>query len=314
MTHPPEKIIKNELLSHKLIFISGKGGTGKSVTAVSLARLATDEGLKVLLVESSGVPRHPHLLGIPPYGHKETSAEKNLWGINLEPGECFREFVEEHLGLRQLYRRVFRHRIMQSFIEAIPGLNEIMILGRLHHACLRDRNHPGYYDLTIVDAPASGHFQGLITTPDAVISSGMMGPLIREIEKIRNYLADPEKTACLLVAQPEPLIMNETLEFIHKIQQKSPVKLAGVLLNRSFEGEEHYRESLSKDSGFGENSAVTTYLRNRFEQFICQKDLLLQEFSNLSLPPGFLCLPECGVISEPLDPGFSKLFWKGLCH
>ncbi|MEA2002002.1 MAG: ArsA-related P-loop ATPase [Actinomycetota bacterium] len=38
------------MLDHKLIFVSGKGGVGKSAVAASLALIAARRGLRVLVV------------------------------------------------------------------------------------------------------------------------------------------------------------------------------------------------------------------------------------------------------------------------
>ena len=46
----------DKLLSKNVIFVSGKGGTGKSTFSTLLANYAAFQGKRVLLVEHSGKP------------------------------------------------------------------------------------------------------------------------------------------------------------------------------------------------------------------------------------------------------------------
>ena len=76
------------LLARKLVFVSGKGGTGKSTFATLLASYAADNGKKVLLVEQSAKPILPFFIG------------DNLSGVtyqNLSLEFCFKEFVCKYL-------------------------------------------------------------------------------------------------------------------------------------------------------------------------------------------------------------------------
>ena len=78
-----------------------------------------------------------------------------------------------------LYHSVFERPLMKNFLEAIPGLGEAMLLGRLVHTC-----ETGPYDCIIYDSPASGHFLTLMTTLEAILNSALVGPLLNEVKKI----------------------------------------------------------------------------------------------------------------------------------
>ena len=179
--------IVDKMLSRKLLLISGKGGVGKSFFASCLASYAAKHGKRVLLVEHTLRSQISPLFGIDNVEHTETVYNDAIFGINLDAKECFREYVVDYLGMNHLYNKIFGRKVMRSFLEAIPGLNELMVLGRLIRGVSGGKKVGQEIDLVVFDAPASGHFYKLLTTPDAVINSGLVGPLVREIEKIRSF-------------------------------------------------------------------------------------------------------------------------------
>ena len=302
-----------ELLKYKLIFISGKGGVGKSMVAASLAVCASKLGKKVLLVENASKEQLPPLFSYnEPVGHHEIQIMDNLYCINLNSKECFKEYVVEHLGLSKLYKKVFDRKLMKSFLDAIPGLNETMLLGRLYHTCVL-RKPPRDYDLVIFDSPASGHFYNLLNTPSAVLGSGLGGPLIREITKVSNFLENSELCASFLVSIPEELVSSETLEFIPKIMDESPVKLGGVFLNRSYS--QAIKDKLSqllKDEKYPGLTEVKDYLKDKITISLNEQYKFLEGLKELGFSERCVLLPELGFVTEPLTIELARRIWKGV--
>ena len=217
----------HDLFERRLVLVSGKGGTGKTLVAASLAAKAVQQGKRVLLVEYASKGQIPNLFDQKEAGHSKVTLGPNLWSINLCPKECFTEYVVKHLGLPRLYDRVFRNKIVRSFIEAIPSLNEVMILGWLYSCCEVSKD----YDLVIFDCPASGHFLNLITTPGAVISTGLGGPIIANLKKIDHFIKDSRKCGAVVVTLPEKLVCSETMEFVPLIKSKGKVQVLAVMMN-----------------------------------------------------------------------------------
>lgn len=221
-----------ELLQKKLVMVTGKGGIGKTLTSVALAYQAQALGKKVCLVESSAHDQLAPLFGSAPLGHQHRELAPGITVINVNAQDNFRDFVIKHLGFAKLFEKVFTKPIVRSFIQMLPGIAELTLLGRLYYYSELDKEDA--FDLVILDAFASGHFQSLMKTPDAVLHSGMVGPVIEETKRVRTFIADPEKVGVLLVAVPEDLVVAEALDFVARLHQETPAPLAALVLNRCF--------------------------------------------------------------------------------
>ena len=163
----------DSLIHRKLVFVTGKGGVGKTSCSVALAQSLSDSGKRVLLVESSKLPQLP-----------EYSRGLGIDTLNLEISDCFRDYIVDNLGQARLYEAVFSRDVVKTFLETIPGLGEVMLLGRIFWA-LNPRSG-NQYDVIIFDAPSSGHFLSLLTTPKAMIETGIGGPLMGEVQKVHT--------------------------------------------------------------------------------------------------------------------------------
>ncbi|MEI8027623.1 MAG: ArsA-related P-loop ATPase [Pseudomonadota bacterium] len=206
------------LLHRKLVFVTGKGGVGKTSCSVALAQSLKDAGKKVLLVESSKLPQLP-----------EYCRGLGIDTLNLEISDCFRDYIVDNLGQARLYEAVFSRDVVKTFLETIPGLGEVMLLGRIFWA-LNPRSG-NQYDMIIFDAPSSGHFLSLLTTPKAMIDTGIGGPLIGEVQKVYDFLKSGAASMVYLVT-PEELVVSEAIDFLPQIQSKVEVPMEFILLNR----------------------------------------------------------------------------------
>lgn len=290
------------LFARKLLLVTGKGGIGKTLVAAALAQRSAELGRKTLLVGSAARDQLSPLFGASATEAAPRQLAPNLECVNLHLSDNFRDYVVLYLGQKSLYDTVFSHKAVQSLMDMVPGLAELMLLGRLlYHAELAPSPRP---DLIVFDAFASGHFLNLMTNPDAVLSSKVGGPLIRETERIKQLLSDSERTGILYTCVPEPLVISEALDFIPKLVKASPAKLLGVILNRMPLTTEP--KSLP--------SAAEAYLLSRAE---VAKDateeliagLLALEENGATLPTWML--PELGFVDEPLRQGFAEAWFRG---
>ena len=254
-----------DLFKKQLLFVTGKGGVGKTFLSLQLARKAASLGKKVLLAEVAGVGHLPPLMGAGRVEHREQLLAENLSYISLDPEICLKEYVSESLNLPGLYHKVFSRNVVQSFLRTIPGLYPVMLVGRLYYSCVR-KILPSY-DLVIFDAPASGHYFQLVSTPKDVAESGLVGPLVGEIRKVLDFIADSEKTGAVYITLPEGLVVSETLEFLESGKTRSPVAPCAFIVNRFFDLNLQRcawsSGSSLQDSSVAQENSVLNYARTK---------------------------------------------------
>ena len=282
-------------LKKKMIFLTGKGGTGKSFLTCYLGLQASKLKKRVLLVESSQFEEISAVFGQEPVGHVETKVTDYLSIINLDPKICFKEYVSEHLGLQSLYRRVFSKKVVKSFLDAIPGLNEVMFLGRLYYTA---ELYKPSYDLIVVDAKAFGHFYQLMTTLETIQTSGLKGPLIQEVTKVQSFLSDPDKVGICLVTLAMELVVKETIEFQEKLEKECQTQILSVICNRWIEqfGSETELDEIK-------NETLRHSIIHDRELRIQRQDKATESFKSSSLLPIYKVL-DFGVV----DKGFIAHF------
>ncbi len=213
------------LLSSKLLIVTGKGGVGKTTTSLALGLLAAASGRRTLITEIHSEESVANLLHRPPIGYRETEILPRLWAMNIQPRDAFREYVLTQIRLKQLYNLVFENRLVRHFIDAAPGLSELMCIGKVYDLTKG-------YDLVIMDAPATGHSMALLEIPFIVSRAIRVGPLRSESAKIISLLSDPRQTAVALVTLPEEMPVTEALEMDEQLEERIGIRPRALFLNQ----------------------------------------------------------------------------------
>ena len=118
-------------LSMRLLFVSGKGGVGKTTISAALALAASKRGKRVLLVEVGPQENFFRLLGAKPGGHSENPVAENIWALNLDPYQALEEYLETQLHSRRLVRMIARNPLFKQLVEVAPGFRDLITLGKI---------------------------------------------------------------------------------------------------------------------------------------------------------------------------------------
>src|SRR5262249_22674278 len=146
-------------------------------------------------------------------------------GINISSQKAFEEYILGQIRFKRLYKAVFENRLVRHFIEAAPGLSDLMEIGKVYSLTKS-------YDLVIVDAPATGHGVSLLEIPGIVSEATRIGPLKTESDKIIRLLHDAESTQAILVTLPEEMPVTEALEMNERLEKKLGIALGPLFLNQ----------------------------------------------------------------------------------
>lgn len=220
-----------DLLQKKVIFVTGKGGTGKTSLSVALAVLAAKRGKKVLLAEVDMTrPSMEDFFGKTLQYAPSRLAER-IDGTNVEFFEALRAYLGETISMDMIIGTILKNKVVRYFLESTPFAREIVILNTLFQHYTKAVQGGGY-DLIIVDMPASGHTRSILSVPRSVFNMFRLGPLLKRAKEIDAFLRDNKRVCLSLVTLAEEMPVNETLEAWHRIQADLPIQMGPVFVNR----------------------------------------------------------------------------------
>src|SRR5262249_17069603 len=176
--------------------------------------------------------RFANLLGGGRVGPEIVALADQLWAVNLKPEASLREYALSILKFESIYKAVFENRLVSYFLRFIPSVQELVMLGKI--LCdVEERLESGElkYQRVVVDAPATGHAISFFSIPRVLINTVPPGRLSREAERMRLVLEDPQITTSILVALPEEMPVNETIDLAAALKERAHVQANLVVLN-----------------------------------------------------------------------------------
>ena len=218
----------------RIVFVLGKGGVGRSTVSTALALALAKRKERVLVFEWAVAEAIAPWFGLPPAGSAPCEVAPDVLVANYDLDEALRAYFVDHLKVGFFYRHVVHGPSLRRLIEAAPGIAEMLFLGQLWWLTSLAEKEAGLrFDRIVVDAPATGHGASLLGLSDTLTQMGAGGLLRREVERVASMMADPTWTGAFVVALPEELVIEETLELVPRATQalhRSPLL---TIANRS---------------------------------------------------------------------------------
>lgn len=221
------------VLDRRLLFVSGKGGVGKTVTTAALALFAFRRRKRVLVVELSPYGRLRELLGGPEPSPEPAEIQPHLELVRIEPRRALEDFLQGVLPIRALRQRLLHSRSFSILTAAAPGIEEFLALAKIaeFEAMRINLRRRPRYDLVIVDAPATGHSLALLSTAKTLTEMLPMGPIGKTAEGVNRLLVDSRRTAAVIVTIPEEMAVNETIEISSGLSRSGALTVGPVIAN-----------------------------------------------------------------------------------
>jgi hypothetical protein len=186
-----------DLLDRKLIFVTGKGGVGKTTVAASLALLAAGRGNKTLVCEVDAKGNLADFYETGPIHFEEREIAPKLWAMSMDTEASLRQYISLQLKLPLVARVGPLARMFDFVASAAPGVKEIVTVGKL---CWEVRER--HYDTIVVDASASGHVVSQLAAPQAINQLVQVGLVRQQTGWMLDILGDPHCTGLVVVATP----------------------------------------------------------------------------------------------------------------
>ena len=216
-----------DLLQLKLVFVTGKGGVGKTTVAAALASLAAQQGKRVLACEVDAKGDLSSLFEAGRTNFTPQQIAPNIWSMSMDTEASLREYLKLHLRIPVVGRIGPLAKAFDFVATAAPGVREILTVGKLCYE-VRER----HYDLVVVDAPASGHIIGQLAAPQAINDLVKVGLIRGQTDWMLEILSDPEQTGLVAVTTPEEMPVSETLELTERVKVETTVHMSAVVVNR----------------------------------------------------------------------------------
>jgi anion-transporting ArsA/GET3 family ATPase len=223
----------SSLLDKRLVFVTGKGGVGKTTVAAALGLIAARAGKRVIVCEVAQQEHMSRVFRREGVGYSETRLAERLFAISIDPQHAMEEYLRQQVKPGALYQLLFENRVFQYFAAAAPGTREFLTIGKVWELCQPERRTAGArpYDLVILDAPATGHGLGMLHTPATFRDVARAGPIRNYADRVDQFVRDPSTTGVLAVALPEEMPVNETLELEQGLRSEMGMELDAVVAN-----------------------------------------------------------------------------------
>lgn len=215
------------LLDRRLLFVTGKGGVGKSTVASALALLGAQHGKKTLVCEVDAKGNLGDHFGVQGLRFAPTEIQPGLHAMAMDTEESLKEYLKLQLHLPLLARLGPLARTFDFVATAAPGVKEILTVGKLAYE-VREQN----YDLVVVDASATGHVVGQLASPVAIADLVKVGVVRQQTQWMIELLQDPTTTGVVVVSTPEEMPVTETIELLDNLHASTSIDVAAVVANR----------------------------------------------------------------------------------
>lgn len=201
----------------KVIFLTGKGGVGKSTLAWATALACKRRGKRTAVV------------GWKPLGKEVPVEDRGDFGIpwiGLDTLTASREYALQIIRFEKLYDTVLDNKVLRTFVLAAPGLADAVMAGKIWDLYQKDE-----YDTIVVDMPSSGHAKSFFKSPLGLQKIFKVGFIARDAERVLKLFRAPD-VRLDLVALPEELPLVECRELKQSLEALHPFSWGYLHLNQ----------------------------------------------------------------------------------
>lgn len=247
-----------------VILFGGKGGVGKTTCSAAVAAWSALSGKKTLVLTSDMTPSLSDIFQVP-VGDRITAIGQNLFAFEISQeaivgrwkakfSRDFYDILSQLIDLDAIDAES-RHQLL-DYIGSAPSLREETMLD-----LIVDMAETGGYERVIWDTAPAGETLNLLNMPQfirkhltagAKVFQGLdrigkqlagrrsisdtMDEWIKVSERISRFVKD--KTAFVVVAKPEALIVSHVNRLMQTLRGYSSVSVLGMVINGIIENKE----------------------------------------------------------------------------
>ena len=225
----------------KLHVVTGKGGTGKTTVAASLALALASEGQDVLLCEVEGRQGVARLFDVDPLPYEERriatglthdgSPPGHVHALHIDPESALLEYLAMYYRLGRAGKALDRFGVIEFATTLAPGVRDVLLTGKVFEAAKANRRGKGarQYDAVVLDAPPTGRIVRFLGVNSELAGLARVGPIKSQADMVMRMFRSP-RTAIHLVTVLEEMPVQETVDGIAELTAAG-LPVGGVVVN-----------------------------------------------------------------------------------
>jgi len=202
----------------RAIFVTGKGGVGKTTVAAGLVCAAVDAGQRAVLVEFGDGASGRRALG---------QARDSVTHVIIDPRRAVMQAAGPVFGSPLLAKIALGNFAMKPMIQAAPALRELAVLELCRQTVAENPSARVVFDM-----PATGHGVAWLRVAEQIGKLTRRGPLYDVCARVQNELLKPGRASIAVVTLPERLVLAETLDLCQQLAQEVGLPVDRLVVNR----------------------------------------------------------------------------------
>ncbi|HEX7740665.1 MAG TPA: ArsA-related P-loop ATPase [Marmoricola sp.] len=221
-----------------LHIVTGKGGTGKSTVAASLALGLASRGKTVLLCEVEGRQGIAQMFDVAPLPYEERLVARasqtghgDVYALAIDPESALMEYLAMYYRLGRAGRALDRFGVIEFATTIAPGVRDVLLTGKVYEAAHRNSRNKGArtYDAIVLDAPPTGRIAQFLNVNNELAGLAKMGPIKSQADTVTTLLRS-KRTAVHLVTVLEEMPVQETIDGITELRA-GHLHVGGIIVN-----------------------------------------------------------------------------------
>jgi anion-transporting ArsA/GET3 family ATPase len=193
------------LLQRALVYVTGKGGAGKTTVAAALGLAGAARARQTVICDLAG----SHQLARSYDADEQDGAHlaRRLTAVSVDPQVALEEWLRRQAGGAAAVAVLTRSRAFAHFVAAAPGAKELVTIGKVVDIAAADTS-----DLVIADGPSTGHALAMLAAPCTLGEIAPLSSVGAQSRELRQFLADPAEAGYVGVSLPEEMAVSEVLQ------------------------------------------------------------------------------------------------------
>ncbi|MFL6160500.1 MAG: ArsA-related P-loop ATPase [Marmoricola sp.] len=222
----------------QLHVVTGKGGTGKSTVAASLALALASRGKTVLLCEVEGRQGIAQMFDVPPLPYEERllarateAGHGDVYALAIDAESALLEYLAMYYRLGRAGKALDRFGVIDFATTIAPGVRDVLLTGKVYEAAQRNARNKGArtYDAIVLDAPPTGRISQFLNVNNELAGLAKVGPIKAQADTVTTLLRSP-RTAVHLVTVLEEMPVQETADGVTELRAAG-MPVGGVIVN-----------------------------------------------------------------------------------